>query len=947
LAIEARLAQAQGPSGPLSGQAQGPSGPLSGQAQGPSGPLSGPVQAVWSDDGIILRMPEADEPPDLDVVLVEPAELDDLVVGAVGSSALFAARFRENAARSLLLPRRRPGSRTPLWQLRQRASDLAGVASRYGEFPILLETYRECLRDAFDLPALGAVMAGVASRRIRVTCIDLAVPSPFASGLVSSWVAAFMYEGDAPLAERRAQALTLDRRMLAELLGSDELRDLLDAGALGDLEAELQALDDRRRARSIDQAADLLRRLGDLDAGELEARCTPEVGPGAAAALVAARRAVPVRVAGEERLIAAEDAGRYRDALGVEPPPGLPEAYLAVVPDALVQLVRRWARTHGPFVTTEPAARFGLAPAAAAAVLDELRAAGRLERGAFRPGGRQEEWCDGDVLAALRQRSLAALRSEVAPAPSTALVRFLPGWHGVAPAGRPPAAGGLDRLWEVVGQLQGLALPASVWEHDVLAVRVRGYQPRMLDELLSAGEVMWMGAGSLGRDDGRVVLARRADAAVLLPRLGLVGDLHRPTGGARSPAQAPETGAHQRIRQVLAAQGACFFRELRSPGVGDTEVLEALWDLVWAGEVTNDSWAAVRATVGARSRRGRGTRSQRGRGTRSQRALPSLIGGPGRVGPVSGGLGRIGPVSGGPGRIGPVIGGPGPSGALTRGPGPAAGGAGSEAGAAAGRVTPHGLGRRPRVGALSALGPARGQGRWSLVERQIGPVEAGGTQAGLAVAGLLLGRHGVVTRDVVRAEGLPGGFAGIYPVLKAMEESGRARRGYFVTGAGGAQFALPGAVERLRDSRSGAGDGVQPAGERGLDGAAGDRGGCGAAPGAARSGPVVTILAATDPANAYGLGVAWPVKGPQRVAGAYLVLVDGTGSLYLDKGGRGLTALREVDGTWEAPAADALAQSVRSGHWGRLALARYPEELEDALLAASFVPTPRGLVCYG
>ncbi|MGH9115996.1 MAG: Lhr family ATP-dependent helicase, partial [Acidimicrobiales bacterium] len=455
------------------------------------------VQAVWSDDGIILRFPEADEPPGAESVLVPPGEIEELVVSALGGSALFAARFRENAARSLLLPRRRPGARTPLWQLRQRAADLLGVASRHGSFPVLLETYRECLKDVFDLPALQGLLADIEARRVRVAEVELADPSPFASGLVFAYVAQYMYEGDAPLAERRAQALTLDRRMLAELLGTDELRDLLDADVLDALEADLQCLSPGRRAGSAEAVADMLRRIGDLSAGDLAERCVPGVvGSASWEELVRARRAVVVRVAGEDRLIAAEDAARYRDGLGVVVPPGLPAVFLDPAGDGLVQILRRWSRTHGPFEAAEPASRFGVAEAAVAAVLDQLATDGTALRGAFRPGGRGvDEWCDAEVLRVLRQRSLAALRREVEPVEQAMLARFLPAWHGVAAVGAEPPAGGLDRLFEVVRQLEGVPVPASVLEVDVLAARVRGYEPRMLDELLAAGDVLWVGAG--------------------------------------------------------------------------------------------------------------------------------------------------------------------------------------------------------------------------------------------------------------------------------------------------------------------------------------------------------------------------------------------------------------------------------------------------------------------
>lgn len=808
------------------------------------------VQALWSDDGIIVRVPDADEPPEASVVVLDPDEVEDLVVGVLGGSAVFASCFRENAARALLLARRRPGGRTPLWQLRQRAADLLAVASRYEQFPIVLETYRECLRDRFDLPALVGLMRDVATRRVRVSSVDLTVASPFASALVSSYVAAFMYEGDAPLAERRAQALTLDRRMLAELLGSDELRDLLDPGVLVELADELACVAPRRRATSTDGVTDLLRRLGDLSLPELALRCAPELDLAATLdSLAAARRVITVRVAGEERYVAIEDAARYRDGLGVVLPPGIPEAFLAPVDDAPLQLVRRWARVHGPFRPSEPAERFGVAVGQMTGLLVELEAAGRVERGGFRPGGHGEEWCDLEVLRTLRQRSLAALRREVEPTAAEALARFLPEWQGVAPVGSYPPAAGVERLYEVVGQLQGVPIPASVLERDVLALRVRNYSPVLLDELLGAGDVLWVGAGSLGRDDGRVVLAQRDRAGLLLSRLGRAGGPWAGTDRSGRPAAA----LHDHLRAVLAARGACFFRDLAVASSGDAELLGALWDLVWAGEVTNDGFAALRATIGT------GRRRRSVAGTRP----------------------------------------------------------------------------RPRPGRLSVLGPPQGQGRWSLVEREAdaggerGPAERGAvergapdpTVAGIAVAGLLLERHGVLTREAVRAEGLPGGFAGIYPVLASMEGSGRIRRGYFVAGLGGAQFALPGAVERLRSVR----DHNAAAGEA----------------------AVVQVLAATDPACAYGAVLPWPQRGPARVAGAYVVIVDGVASVYLERGGHRLDALREADGSWEEAAVGGIVWLVSSSKVGRVALERYPDALGPVLSAAGFVPTPKGLVLYG
>jgi ATP-dependent Lhr-like helicase len=775
------------------------------------------VQAIWSDDGIILRLPEADDAPLADAVILDPGEVEELVVDQVGSSAVFAARFRENAARALLLPRRRPGTRTPLWQMRQRAADLLAVASHYGSFPIVLETYRECLRDVFDLPALVSLMADIRSRTVRVVSVDTQLPSPFASSLAFSYVAAFMYEGDAPLAERRAQALTLDRRMLAELVGSDELRELIDPGALESIEAELQALDERRWAKSLDAAHDLLVRLGDLTPAELRARSTDDFGD----ALVATRRAVAIRIASEERLIAAEDAGRYRDALGVAIPRGVPDMFLEFAPDALIQLVRRWARTHGPFLSREPAVRFALASDHIDEVLDRLAEAGTVLRGEFRPDGTQREWCDAEVLRQLRQRSLAALRREVEPTQADALARFLPAWQGVG-----SRAGGVDRVHEAVGQLQGLTIPASALERDVLRVRVRGYSPRWLDELLAAGEVLWAGAGPLGRDDGKVMLFLRDRAPWLAPRV------------LSSPGARPDGPEHERLREVLAQRGACFFRELA--GTDDGTTLDALWDLVWAGEVTNDSFAPVRALSAKRR---------------------------------SGGAARA---------------------------------------------------RRPRLGSLTALGPPKAQGRWTLLARELGdPAAVSATESATALAGVLLDRYGVLTREAVRGEGVPGGFAAVYPVLRAMEEAGRIRRGYFVAGLGGAQFALPGAVDRLRTFRDGAPDGVDSA----------------------------LVLAATDPANPYGVALSWPQPDadgtrPQRAAGAFVVLIDGLASLYVERGGRGVTALRPLDGTWEAAAVAALGELITGGRFTRLSLERYPPELEPLLRTADFVPTPKGLVRY-
>jgi ATP-dependent Lhr-like helicase len=841
------------------------------------GRLAGAAQTIWSDDGIAIRLSEGEtagaDAKDSSIVgtgglggLLFPTadEVEDLVVGRLGSSAMFAARFRENAARALLLPRRRPGTRTPLWQQRQRSAGLLAVASRYGSFPIIVETYRECLADLFDLPALREVLGGVARREIEVREVETVAASPFAGSLLFDYLAAYMYEGDAPLAERRAGALALDRELLRELLGQEELRDLIDPAALADLELALQALAPERAARTVDALHDLLRRLGDLTGEEVAARIVrqpeavvrqPEadVEPPAAgewlAALEGSRRGVVVRIAGEERWIAIEDAGRYRDALGVALPVGVPAAFLGPTEDPLGSLVARWARSHGPFLAGEPARRFGLATARVEEVLERLLEAGAILRGEFRPGGTQREWCDPEVLRQLRRRSLARLRKEVEPVDQEVLARFLPAWQGVRPVtiagqasdGAPPAGvatlrgeAALERLAEVVDQLAGVPIPASVLERDVLPARIPGYQPRLLDELGALGEVAWVGRGSLGRDDGRLVLYR--------PGRETLRDL------AASEVESPSDDLHQRLRERLRGRGASFYRELASAAgpVAERVALDALWDLVWAGEVTNDTFAPLRAL---RWRR--------------------------------------------------------PSGE-----------------------------RRPRPGRL-ALGPPEAAGRWSLVER---PVVAPGSDSGrgaavraterlhsLSVA--LLDRHGVLTRESVNAEEVAGGFSAVYPVLRAMEESGRIRRGYFVDGLGAAQFALPGAVDRLRSMRESTAD---RAGAR-----------------------AVYLLAAADPANPYGAALAWPRRGEldrrpfQRAAGAYVALVDGAAALYLERGGHSLQMLPAADAPAVAGAAlAALRDLVESGRFRELVLTRIDGEpvatsawrprLEEAGFAAGY-----------
>lgn len=562
------------------------------------------VEVMWSDDGFVVRYPDGERLPHPALLLPDPDEVEGLVVRQLGSTAMFAARFREAAGRALLLPRRRPGARAPLWQLRKRASDLLAVAARFGSFPIILETYRECLRDIFDLPALSDVLARVRSRAIRVVHVESATPSPFSASLLFGYVANYIYDGDAPLAERRAQALSVDQAQLRELIGDTELRDLLDAGALESLEADLQHRPERFHARSTDAVHDLLLRLGDLSRDEIALRAAPGVAATAAAELTATRRAIEVRIGGEPRLIAVEDAARYRDAAGIPLPQGLPEALLERVADPVGDLVRRFARTHGPFVAQDAAARLGLGAAVVEATLLRLREAGRLVDGEFRPGGRGREWCDAEVLRSVRQRSLAKLRQQVEPVDAAALGRFLTGWHGLA---RPRA--GLDGLLDVIEQLQGVPLVASLLDREVLAARVRDYAPAMLDTLMGAGEVTWVGVEPLGDRDGRIALYLTDHVAALRPPEALAPARHQ---------GLPERDA--RIVALLARQGASFFGPLHEAAGGGfpQETLDALWDLVWKGLLTNDTLHAVRAYAAPPERARRASRAP----FRSRRLVP-------------------------------------------------------------------------------------------------------------------------------------------------------------------------------------------------------------------------------------------------------------------------------------------------------------------------------------
>ncbi|MEV4775792.1 ATP-dependent helicase [Microbacterium sp. LWH12-1.2] len=577
--------------------------------------------AVASDDGIIVRIPDAEaEPPGAELFVFDPAELEQLVTEEVGGSALFASRFRECAARALLMPRTNPNRRSPLWQQRQRSAQLLEVARRHPTFPVILETLREVLQDVYDLPSLRKLATAIADRRVRLVETQPAQPSPYARDLLFGYVGAFMYEGDSPLAERRAAALSVDPALLGELLGTVELRELLDPAVITQFEQEAQRLDPERHARGLEGTADLLRLLGPLDALEVAARLEePDAASAHLDALVAARRAIPVIIAGATRVAAIEDAGRLRDALGVALPTGIPVAFLDPVADPLGDLVARHARTHGPFPTDAVATRFGIGTAVARHTLQRLENAGRITSGYFLPeaaGSASDiEWCDTEVLRRLRMRSLAAIRGSVEPVPPAAYARFLPEWQHLT---RPQE--GLDGVLAVIEQLAGVPIPASAWESLILPSRVSDYTPALLDELTASGEVIWSGHGTLPGRDGWVSLHPADLAPFTLPEPD--DDLATDSLDAR-------------LIESLSAGGAYFAAQLKEMTGAENEqsVLEALWTLTWAGRVTNDTFAPIRALLGGGSqahrvtRRAPRARTYRGMSLARSTARPTTAGG--------------------------------------------------------------------------------------------------------------------------------------------------------------------------------------------------------------------------------------------------------------------------------------------------------------------------------
>jgi ATP-dependent Lhr-like helicase len=800
-----------------------------------------------SDDGIIVRLPDTeDAAPGAELFVFDADEIEPIVTAEVGGSALFASRFRECAARALLLPRRHPGKRSPLWHQRQRAAQLLDVARKYPDFPIVLEAVRECLQDVYDVPALIELMHRVAQRRLRIVEVETTTPSPFAASLLFGYVGAFMYEGDSPLAERRAAALSLDSVLLAELLGRVELRELLDPQVIASTVRQLQHLSEDRRARDAEGIADLLRVLGPLTEAEIAERCTTTEIGGWLDGLSTAKRALNVSFADDTWWVAIEDMGLLRDGIGVAVPVGVPTAFTESVTDPLVDLLGRYARTRGPFTTHDAATRFGLGLRVTADVLSRMVTDGKLIRGEFGAaplagGVDSAEWCDADVLKILRRRSLAALRAQVEPVSTAAYGRFLPAWHQVGSAHN----AGVDGLAAVIDQLAGVPMPASAVEPLIFGQRVRDYQPSMLDELLASGEVTWSGAGQIGGGDGWIAFHSAESAALTLA----------------TPSEIEFNDTHRAIMATLGRGGAYFYRQLSDAPTD--ELKSALWELIWAGWITGDTFAPVRAMLSG-TRRGTG---RRGAPAHRQRQRP------------------------------------------------------------------------PR---LSAYNVAHAQtrtsdptvaGRWSALPT----AEPESTVRSHFRAETLLARHGVVTKGAVSSENVPGGFAMLYKVLTAFEEAGRCQRGYFVESLGGAQFAVASTVDRLRSY---------------LDSVDSDH----------REYHAV-VMAAADPANPYGAALPWPVRTadddvahrPGRKAGALVAVVDGALTWFLERGGRSLLSFTD-DADAHIAAAAALSDLVSAGRVQSIlvekvngvpvlepAVAGERAAVQDALIGAGFIRTPRGL----
>lgn len=779
------------------------------------------IDVVWCDDGIVFRVPESDSPPEAEWFIPDPESLEEDVVRALSDTSLFAARFRENAARALLLPRRFPGQRTPLWLQRRKSADLMQAASQYPRFPMILETYRECLRDVFDIDGLNQLLEDIRSRRIRVHPVNSDSASPFAQTVLFDFTASFIYDADAPLAERRAQVLSLDHAQLKELLGSADYRELLDPEAIAAITLKRQLLE-HPYVKDPDDIHDLLLALGDLSVADILARTESSrqaTLQSMLSDLTRARRIIEIRVAGNPRFIAAEDAARYRDALGTVLPMGLPAALLEPCQSPLQNLISRYIRTHGPFEPAEIAKHFGLGIDVLRKALNELSATGRVLEGGFTPGSTRREWIDHDVLKQIKRRSLAGWRQQIEAVDHNKFASFIADWQFITKPRR-----GLDALYDTIEQLQGAPLPASVLETEILPARITGYRVGQIDELFVSGELLWRGIEPVGSSDGRIAIYLAENYPLLAPEPNPI-----------------DSELAQRIHEFIGSRGAPFFDDIvEAVGGFQNDVLEALWELVWSGNAGNDSFAPLRARLGVKDRKPRTRRAQQRMRPRRGSRLP-----------------------------------------------------GSE-------------------------------GRWTLFDR-VGWEQPSATEARTAQVQQLLERYGVMVKEALTKEGVTGGFSGIYPVLKAMEEAGRIRRGYFVEGLGASQFAVPGAEDRLRNT-------------------------------AESTDPV--LLSATDPANPYGALLPWPPaadggKRCARVAGSRVLLLNGDLIAYIAKTGDQITTFLPPDEPTRSSSIKALIAGLKLAARGRKLVylasidgkPRAEESIHAALLSEGFQHGHRGYSC--
>lgn len=846
-------------------------------------------QASAADDGIVLRVPLAEDAlPGIEPFLFDADEIEAIVREQVASTALFAARFRECAARALLMSPTAPGKRAPLWQQRLKGGQLLEAARREGDFPIILEALRECLQDVFDLPALRKVMDGLRSGAIKVSEARTSVPSPFAAPLVFGYLGEHLYEGDLPHAERQASLLAVDPALLSELVGAGAVEDVLDDEVVSQVRAELQRTAAGWQARGAEGVADLLRELGPLTVEEVAARTTagadidastddgedgaivaaddgvagaPDaVRPDAIAKLLAGlsagRRAFPVVIAGTQKWAAADDGPRLQAVLGVPVPswalvPGGGARGEGVRKDAgdklLDGLVARFARTHTLFGTEDVAAALGLGPALAAESLERLTAAGRL----MRLGS--DRWVDGAVLRRLRSRSLARAREAVQPVNASAYVRFLLERQDVAASGE-PALSGIDGVAQVIAQFEGAALPMAQWEGDVFPARVPDYRPALLDELVAAGEVLWAAATLAG---SRVVAFYPTDSPLApLPVDGEAG-LASPMASEPGHSEEDALSLDAAVLRALASAGPVPFRLLaehvaRIAGTAaptDRGVAEALERLVWAGKAASDALGFPRAG---------GLASEGG-----SASLPAGQAPPPSRRRASSRRGR----------------------SLYRE-------ARSQARAAV----------VARQGAASAFDAALA-GRWFALASS----GQSSTAQAVGLVESLLDRYGVITRDIALAAGVPGGLTPLYPVLRAMEDAGELTRGMFVEGMGPAQFAARETVEALRACAAELEGGRNAAAEPAL----------------------CTVLSADDPACLFGAGIPWPevtweaagaapavdaalvAAKPSRREGALVVIAGGRAVLWAAPRLKSLLAFT-ADGALLAAAVKALAAFVRT-----------------------------------